>query len=80
MTIHCRLPLEKPRSAWADGKAMFTTVASSTTMSCASATVVSVSQRPEVAVGTTWFSDMWQTYPAPLSFETNPFRIWGAVA
>ena len=40
--IHWRSPSEKPRSAWAAGSAMFTTVASSTTMSWARATVARV--------------------------------------
>jgi hypothetical protein len=42
---HWRSPSEKPRSAWAEGRAMFTTVESSTTMSCARPTMTRVSQR-----------------------------------
>src|SRR5215203_767015 len=45
--IHCRWPSENSRSACAAGSAMFTTVASSTTMSCARATVARVHQRRE---------------------------------
>ncbi|KQN39196.1 hypothetical protein ASE87_15480 [Frigoribacterium sp. Leaf44] len=45
MMIHCRSPSEKPRSVWAAGRAMFTTVESSTTISWARATVVRVHQR-----------------------------------
>src|SRR5579875_4006110 len=45
VTIHCRSLLPKPRSCCADGSAMFTTVASSTTMSCAIETTTSTSQR-----------------------------------
>jgi len=49
VTIHWRSPFEKPRSAWAEGKAMFTTVESSTTMSWARATTESVHQRRDGA-------------------------------
>jgi hypothetical protein len=51
VTIHWRSPFEKPRSAWAEGSAMFTTVESSTTMSWARATTLSVHQRREGAGG-----------------------------
>ncbi|GAA4742417.1 hypothetical protein GCM10025783_12250 [Amnibacterium soli] len=47
MTTHWRSAFEKPRSAWAAGRAMFTTVASSTTISWARATTASVHQRRE---------------------------------
>ena len=33
--IHCRLSVEKPSAGWADGIAMVTIVASSTTINCA---------------------------------------------
>ena len=45
VTIHWRLPSEKPRSACADGRAMFTMVASSTTISCAIATIERIHHR-----------------------------------
>src|SRR5205085_2541039 len=35
LTIHCRLPSERWRSLWIEGRATFTIVASSTTMNCA---------------------------------------------
>src|SRR5262249_51752872 len=49
VTTHCRLPLEKPRACWADGSAMFTMVASSPTISWATATTTRPSQRWSVA-------------------------------
>ena len=45
MTIHCRSTLLKPRSRCADGSAMFITVASSTTISWATAMTTKMSQR-----------------------------------
>ena len=45
VTTHCRSPFGKPRARCADGRAMFTTVASSTTMSWATATMTRMSQR-----------------------------------
>jgi hypothetical protein len=42
---HCRPSLEKPRSRCAEGRAMFTIVASSTTISCASPITARASQR-----------------------------------
>ncbi|GAA4294574.1 hypothetical protein GCM10023086_06850 [Streptomyces venetus] len=51
MTTHCRLPSEMPKSAWAEGRAMFTMVASSTTMSCASAMKTSALQRLAFPLG-----------------------------
>lgn len=39
---HCRLASDIPRSRWADGRAMFTIVASSTTISCA----IAITTRP----------------------------------
>src|SRR6266496_6408500 len=42
---HCRLPSLKPRSCCASGSAMFTTVASSMTMSCAMPMTTSTHQR-----------------------------------
>ncbi|BDZ45775.1 hypothetical protein GCM10025866_16840 [Naasia aerilata] len=51
MMTHWRSPSEKPRSVCAEGSAMFTTVASSTTMSCASPTVTSVHQRRGAGAG-----------------------------
>ncbi len=42
---HCRLPSLKPRSCCASGSAMFTTVASSVTMSCATPSTTSTHQR-----------------------------------
>ncbi len=42
---HCLLPSEMPRSVWAEGRAMFTMVASSTTISWASAMKASAFQR-----------------------------------
>ena len=47
VTIHCLSTLLKPRSRCADGSAMFITVASSTTISCASAMTTRISQRRE---------------------------------
>src|SRR3954452_11945563 len=48
---HWRWPSVKPRSAWAAGRAMLTTVESSTTMSCARATTLSVHHRRDGASG-----------------------------
>ncbi len=45
VTIHCRLSLEKPSDCCAVGSAMFTIVASSTTMSWARAITPRISQR-----------------------------------
>ncbi len=45
LITHCRFAALKPRSAWIDGSATFTTVASSTTMNCARQTMTSTSQR-----------------------------------
>ena len=45
VTTHCRSMSEKPRTCWAEGSAMFTIVASSTTISWASATTARISQR-----------------------------------
>ena len=45
VTTHCRSASEKPRSCCAEGSAMFTTVPSSTTMSCAKPTKASAFQR-----------------------------------
>ncbi len=45
MITHCRLLSDMPRSRWADGRAMFTIVASSTTMSWAMAMTTSPHQR-----------------------------------
>ncbi len=45
VTIHWRWPSAKPRSRWAEGRAMFTIVASSTTMSWAIETTTRISQR-----------------------------------
>jgi hypothetical protein len=42
---HCRWSSEKPRSAWADGSAMFTIVTSSTTSSWAMPMTVRISHR-----------------------------------
>src|SRR5688572_12945266 len=42
---HWRSAAEKPRSAWIDGSATFTTVASRMTMNCARQTITSTSQR-----------------------------------
>src|SRR3954447_26211560 len=42
---HCRSSLEKPRSRWALGRAMFTIVRSSTIISCAMAIRVRISHR-----------------------------------
>ncbi len=44
---HWRLSSEKPRSAWAEGSAMFTIVASRTTISWASPSTARISQRRE---------------------------------
>src|SRR5882757_10718211 len=46
---HCRLPSDIPRSCWAEGSAMFTMVASRTTISWASAMKLSAFQRLECA-------------------------------
>jgi len=45
VTTHCRSATLKPRSRWAEGSAMFTIVASSTTISCASPTTPRIHQR-----------------------------------
>jgi len=45
VTIHCRLSSLKPSDACADGNAMFTMVASSTTISCATARTARINQR-----------------------------------
>src|SRR5262245_62506832 len=45
VTTHCRSTVVKPRARCADGSAIFTTVASSTTMSCARAITPRTSQR-----------------------------------
>ncbi len=45
VTIHCLSTLLKPRSRCADGSAMFITVASSTTISWATAMTTKISQR-----------------------------------
>src|SRR6202022_1062033 len=45
VTTHCRSLLEKPSACWADGSAMFTIVASSTSISWATATTTRTSQR-----------------------------------
>jgi hypothetical protein len=42
---HCRSVVEKPSARWADGSAMFTMVASSTTISWATPTTARTSQR-----------------------------------
>lgn len=42
---HCLLPSEMPRSVWAEGRAMFTMVASSTTISWARAMNANAFQR-----------------------------------
>src|SRR6185437_12759074 len=44
-TTHCRSVLENPSARWAEGSAMFTIVASSTTISCASPTTPRIHQR-----------------------------------
>ena len=51
VTIHWREPSEKCRAACAEGSAMFTTVASSTTISCAMLRMARIHQRwlPEVS-------------------------------
>jgi hypothetical protein len=43
--IHCRLASEKPSASWALGRAMFTIVASSTTINCARPTTARINQR-----------------------------------
>jgi hypothetical protein len=54
---HCRSVVEKPSARWADGSAIFTMVASSTTISWAAPTTARISQRrlprsrPAVAAG-----------------------------
>src|SRR5215471_18124082 len=45
VTTHCRSALENPRSCWAEGSAMFTIVASRTTISWASPTTPRIHQR-----------------------------------
>ncbi len=45
VTIHWRESLEKPRACWADGRAMFTIVASRTTISWASPMTARIIQR-----------------------------------
>ena len=50
MITHCRSMLEKCSACWAEGSAMFTIVASSTTISWASATTARISQRLGSAV------------------------------
>jgi hypothetical protein len=50
VTTHCRSLLEKPSACWADGSAMFMIVASSTSISWATATTTRTSQRPAGAV------------------------------
>src|SRR5215471_308059 len=45
VTTHCRSALENPRSRCAEGSAMFTIVASSTTINCASPTTPRIHQR-----------------------------------
>ncbi len=45
MTIQVRSPSEKPRSAWAEGIAMFTIVASSVTISWAMPIIARTHQR-----------------------------------
>ena len=54
---HWRWPSEKPRSACAAGSAMFTTVASSTTISWARATVARVHHLREWADDGRWGVD-----------------------
>ena len=43
--IHCRALSEKPSASWAEGRAMLTIVASSTTISWAIARMTRISQR-----------------------------------
>jgi hypothetical protein len=50
VTIHWRDSSENPRSVWADGSAMFTIVASSTTISCAMPMSARISQRRRLPV------------------------------
>src|SRR5262249_53919880 len=45
VTTHCRSALEKFRALWAEGSAIFTIVASRTTISCATPTTASTHQR-----------------------------------
>ena len=45
VTIHCRPSSPKCSAVWADGRAMFTMVASSTTMSWATETITRINQR-----------------------------------
>ena len=45
VTTHCRSALENPSARWAEGSAMFTIVASSTTISWASPTTPRIHQR-----------------------------------
>src|SRR3954463_9785888 len=66
---HWRSPVLKPRSAWAVGSAMFTTVASSTTISWASATTASVHQRRGDGGAT----------ESPARFEDMTTTIYGTV-
>ena len=72
--IHWRSPSEKPRSACAAGRAMFTTVASSTTISWARATVASVHHLREWATTGAEESTGAEVMRATL-YETRQFRI-----
>ena len=49
VTTHCRSAMENPSARWAEGSAMFTIVASSTTISCASPTTPRTHQRRDDA-------------------------------
>src|SRR6266566_8546004 len=54
VTIHWRASLEKPKAFWAEGRAMFTIVTSSTTINCARPISARINQRrllSEEAVG-----------------------------
>ena len=52
VTTHCRLSVEKPKERCAEGSAMFTIVASSTTISCATPSRARIAQRrsPDAAL------------------------------
>ena len=52
VTTHCRSAMENPSARWAEGSAMFTIVASSTTISWASPTTPRIHQRRADAAAT----------------------------
>ena len=82
VTIHCRALSENARSVWAVGSAMFTIVASSTTISCAMPRTARIHQRlvllaaPEDVVADVFSRVvvMWLSYDEDFPEPGTPFH------